>query len=65
MPTDLGLLTDLTELNLELNSITGTVPTQLGLCEKMVTHIALASNSITGTVPTQLGNLKKMTSYVG
>jgi len=36
VPTQLGLLTDLTNLILEKNDLTGGVPTQLGLLTKLV-----------------------------
>ena len=37
IPTQFGLLTELTELNLGRNSLGGTIPTQMGGLTKLVT----------------------------
>ncbi|KAK3238131.1 hypothetical protein CYMTET_51839 [Cymbomonas tetramitiformis] len=42
------------------NSLTGTVPTELGELTRM-TSLWLHYNSLTGTVPTELGELTRMT----
>ncbi|KAK3251819.1 hypothetical protein CYMTET_38871 [Cymbomonas tetramitiformis] len=41
------------------NSLTGTVPTELGELTRMIT-LYLFGNSLTGTVPTELGELTRM-----
>ena len=59
-----GLLTDVTELNLGLNEITGTLPSEIGCMTKLVTggsYGFVLSNQLTGTVPTELGNVDQMT----
>jgi Leucine-rich repeat (LRR) protein len=57
IPTEIGLLTSLTHLDLDGNiGITGTIPTQLGLLTQL-THLDLDQNTLTGTIPTELGLL--------
>jgi hypothetical protein len=51
IPTQYGLLTDLTSLGLASNELTGTIPSQLGLCS-LATDFALQSNELWGSVPT-------------
>ena len=63
-----GLLTDVTELNLGNNEMTGSIPTEIGCMPKVVTGGSagfMGSNALTGSVPTELGALVQMTSYVG
>ncbi|KAK3281766.1 hypothetical protein CYMTET_10457 [Cymbomonas tetramitiformis] len=49
-----------TSLYLNHNSLTGTVPTELGLLSS-AEELSLAYNSLTGTVPTELGLLSSAT----
>ncbi|KAK3236421.1 hypothetical protein CYMTET_53444 [Cymbomonas tetramitiformis] len=49
-----------TLLSLSYNSLTGTVPTQMGALTQL-SYLYLHSNSLTGTVPTQMGALTKLT----
>jgi hypothetical protein len=41
---------------LDANSITGTLPTQLGLLTEMAS-LSLTNGTLAGTIPTELGNL--------
>ena len=63
-----GLLTDVTELNLGRNEITGTMPSEIGCMTKLVTggdwDGMVYSNQLTGSLPTELGNLVQMTSWM-
>merc|ERR1712085_179560 len=54
VPTQLGLLTDLTNLILEKNDLTGGVPTQLGLLTSLQS-LQLQDNDLSGSLPSQLG----------
>lgn len=54
IPSQLGLLTALTSLNLLNNYLTGTIPTELFSLPKLQ-HCFLDNNYLTGTIPTQIG----------
>ena len=59
-----GLLTDVTELNLGRNEITGTMPSEIGYMTKLVTggdYGMVCSNMLTGSLPTELGKVDQMT----
>ena len=60
LPTELGLLTDLTYLSASSNSLSGSIPTQLGQFSKL-TGINLNSNDFSGALPTQVGQLTQLT----
>jgi hypothetical protein len=60
LPTQLGLLTGMTNLGLQRNILTGSIPTQLGLLTGM-SDLSLFSNQLAGIIPTQLGLLTRMT----
>ena len=58
-----GLLTDVTELILGLNEITGTMPSEIGCMTKLVTGGGwglVRDNELTGSLPTELGNFYQM-----
>ena len=46
---------------LQINSLTGVLPTQVGLVG-MAHYFSLFSNALTGPMPTQLGTLSAMTN---
>ena len=58
IPTELGLYTLVTTLDLSQNQLTGSVPTQLGELVRMGTTFNLATNELTGPVPTELGRVR-------
>lgn len=60
IPTELGLLTELTRLGLNTNQLTGTIPSELGLLSQL-RLLFLSDNRITGTIPTELGLLSELT----
>jgi len=47
--------------NVQANSLSSTIPTELGNLVKMSSRIQLGSNSFTMSIPTQLGRISKMT----
>ncbi|KAL5558482.1 hypothetical protein UlMin_034693 [Ulmus minor] len=52
-------LQNLTYLELDGNKLSGTIPTELGSCQKLAL-LNLAQNKFTGFLPYQLGNLSKL-----
>ena len=60
IPSELGNLSNLTNLHLGSNSLTGTIPSELGNLTKLA-QIFLFSNSLTGGIPSELGNLANLT----
>ena len=61
LPTELGLLTGLEELNVSLNSqLTGLIPAELGDLANLRT-LHLHYNRLTGPIPPELGGLTKLT----
>ena len=59
LPSEVGLLTQLTWLNLYNNGFNGTIPSQLGQLTKL-TRLDLEVNNFTGTMPSQLGQLTNL-----
>jgi uncharacterized repeat protein (TIGR01451 family) len=57
---DLSPLTALQSVNLSINQLTGTIPTELGNLVNL-TELNLGGNQLTGTIPTELGNLVALT----
>ena len=61
LPTELGLLTGLEELNVSLSSqLTGLIPAELGDLANLRT-LQLHYNRLTGPIPPELGGLSKLT----
>ena len=54
IPTELGLLTELSKLDLKHNTLTGSIPTELGLLTEL-SVMYLYKNNLNGTIPTELG----------
>jgi hypothetical protein len=60
IPHDLGLLTDLTHLDLDENEFSGTIPSSLGALAAL-THMDMGANQLNGTIPSSLGALTALT----
>ena len=56
IPTGLGSLSSLTELDLVTNDLSGAIPTQLGSLTNLTT-LRLSGAGLSGAIPTQLGSL--------
>jgi Leucine rich repeat len=61
IPTEIGLLTQLTDLTLGANGLMGTIPSSLGLLTQL-TGLSLNGNGLIGSIPSSLGNLIQLTS---
>lgn len=61
LPTEIGLCTTLTSLELFVQDLQGRLPTELALLSDNLLALSLEFNSITGTIPTALGSLTKLT----
>jgi len=59
VPSEVGLLTQITHLYLNYNSISGTIPSQLGLTQ--ITDLQLQQNSLSGTMPSEILMLSHIT----
>ena len=60
IPSELGLLTQLTYLSLIESELLGTIPSTLGNLV-LLTELYLSYNQLTGTIPSTLGNLTELT----
>jgi Leucine-rich repeat (LRR) protein len=63
IPSELGLLTQLTSLSFYADGLTGTIPSTLGNLLSLQ-YLYLNENWLTGTIPSTLGNLIQLT-YLG
>ncbi|UCH11039.1 MAG: leucine-rich repeat domain-containing protein [Fidelibacterota bacterium] len=61
IPTEIGDLTELTNLNLNNNNLSGNLPAEIGSLAKL-TGLALSNNDLSGNIPTGIGNLTELTS---
>ena len=59
LPATMGVLQELTELNLYFNQLVGPIPPELGLLRKM-RFLHLGVNHLSGTIPEQLGNMARL-----
>lgn len=59
IPTEIGLLTQLTYLDLSFEQLIGTIPSTLGNLGQLI-DLSLNSNQLTGTIPSSLGNLLQL-----
>lgn len=69
IPTEFGVLTAVTQLNLASNQLSGSIPTELGAMTAVVsggglldTAHFLSMNDFTSAIPTELGQISKLTS---
>ena len=59
IPSEIGNLTNLTELNLYGNQLTGSIPPEIGNLTNL-TYMNLGSNQLTGSIPSEIGNLTNL-----
>jgi hypothetical protein len=59
IPSELGLLKQLTWLGLSHNELTGSIPSELGLLNQLTT-LHLSYNQLTESLPSELGLLKQL-----
>mmetsp|Transcript_36755 Transcript_36755/g.53737 ORF Transcript_36755/g.53737 Transcript_36755/m.53737 type:complete len:100 (-) Transcript_36755:281-580(-) len=57
IPTEMGLLGDLTTLRINMNIISGEIPSELGLLQNVDT-INFRENNLCGTVPQEICDLR-------
>lgn len=62
IPAELGLLTDMTNLDLSENILSGTIPTELFYLSNLGTF-DLDENFLTGTMPTEVSNLRRTVGW--
>ena len=60
IPTSIGIITSLKNLDFSHNSIGGTLPTSIGSLTAL-TYLTLDTNRISGTIPTSIGGLTSLT----
>jgi hypothetical protein len=60
IPTEIGLLTDLENLNVGYNGIHGTLPTQIGDIGDSLLEIRIQGTQLSGSIPTQFSRLTKL-----
>ena len=60
IPTEIGLLTDLESLHLQLNGLTSSIPTELASLVAL-RDLRLQTNQLTGPLPSQLAALQNLT----
>ena len=59
IPTEMGLLSELTRLDFDFNHLTGPIPTELMELRKLKYFIT-DDNLMTGTIPTEVGRLRRL-----
>jgi len=60
IPESIGLLTSLTNLQLDNNNLTGSIPNSIGSLTNLI-YLYLQGNRLSGAVPGSIGKLKKLT----
>jgi len=63
IPSEIGYLTNLTELNLYNNQLTGSIPPEIGNLTNL-TYMNLGSNQLTGSIPSEIGSLTNLFAFV-
>ena len=59
LPTELGLVTTLTSIDLSNNQLLGALPTELGMLE-LLTELTATNGGVQGGLPTQLGTMHEL-----
>jgi len=59
IPSDIGMLSLLTELDLVWNHLTGTIPSEIAKLTQL-TLLSFAANRLTGTLPSEIGLLTQL-----
>eukprot|EP00531_Pseudo-nitzschia_arenysensis_P000586 CAMPEP_0116127834 /NCGR_PEP_ID=MMETSP0329-20121206/7043_1 /TAXON_ID=697910 /ORGANISM="Pseudo-nitzschia arenysensis, Strain B593" /LENGTH=1048 /DNA_ID=CAMNT_0003621943 /DNA_START=256 /DNA_END=3405 /DNA_ORIENTATION=+ len=60
--TEIGLLTNLSWLNMRANKLSGSVPSEIGEWKTM-SYFGIELNELTGTIPTEIGNMASLTYF--
>ncbi|KAI2512116.1 hypothetical protein MHU86_2203 [Fragilaria crotonensis] len=60
IPSEIGLLTQLTYLDFSNNALTSTIPSEIGLLTEL-TLLSFYINSLTSTIPSEIGLLTQLT----
>ncbi|KAG0532755.1 hypothetical protein BDA96_04G134300 [Sorghum bicolor] len=55
LPPEVGLLSNLSYLDLSSNQLTGTIPPKIGQC-RVLSFLCMSDNLLTGPIPQELGN---------
>ncbi len=63
VPPQLGLLTSLRSIQLQVNFLTGPIPPELGNLANLE-WLSLTRNNFSGTIPAELGNLAKLRGLI-
>ena len=63
IPSTIGQLRKLADLQLQENQLSGSLPSEIGQMES-IKEINVGNNSLTGTVPTELGQLENLDSLL-
>eukprot|EP01036_Dinobryon_divergens_P031783 gene31783-41249_t len=61
IPSEIGMLTALRELNLAHNNLRGSIPAEIGNLTALTT-LRLERNKLTGSIPVEIGNLTALTT---
>lgn len=59
IPPEIGLLSEVDEIQMYRNQLNGEIPSEIGQLNKL-TILALDNNQLSGTIPTQIGNLNNL-----
>ena len=62
IPSQLGLFTGLTNLDLAANVLTATIPSELGLLSSL-SSLQLGDNLLSGSIPEQLGSISTLKTF--
>jgi len=63
IPSELGMLTQMTSFKAEYNQISGNIPTHLGILSQLQT-IDVSYNQLSGEIPTELGRLNRLVNLI-